>query len=167
MLRTATFYLLSTKDLEFLKQGPYAGSTIKKAVFSLIKKKVDSFARHLDSLAIEKIKYRWSGLAYAVLAVFSKEKLQVDWDKLEYNDLAEELTKKYEIGAYIFSFKDEELFKLRPNGFYYGIEELDEFAVEFQGTKPANPNVMQDSVKVLDEALSKLTEEKVLLLLIR
>ena len=167
MSRTATFYVLSIKDLELLQRGAYAGSTIKKAVFGLIKKRLDSFAAHVESFAIEKIKYRWSGFAYAVLAVFSKEKLQVDWSQCEYNNLAEELTKKYETGIYIFSTKDEELFKLRPNGFYYSIEELDEFAVEFQGTKPGNPNVMKDAVKVLEEALSKLTDEKVLLLLIR
>lgn len=166
MTQTATFYILEIKVLETLQKANDSGSNIKRAIRSLTKKKPDSFASHLNGFAIETIKYRWSGSAYTVLAVFAKEKLEVDLNKLEYNKLADELSEKNKVGVYIFSTNDD-LFKLKPNGFYYSIEELDEFAIEFKGSKPANPGIMKDAVKILDEALSKLSDEKVVLLLIR
>ena len=166
MTQTATFYILAIKDLELLQKAGDAGSTIKKAIRNLLKTKADSLTSDLADYAIETIKYRWSGAAYTVLAVFGKEKLEVDLNNLEYSKLANELSEKNEVGVYIFSSNDD-LLKLKPNGFYYSIEELDEFAVELKGSKPANPAVMKDAVKILDNALSKLSDETVVLLLIR
>jgi hypothetical protein len=164
MAQTATLCILEIKDLELLQNA--ADSGIKKNWLGRVRTAPGTFTKRLDGLVIEKIRYRWSGLAFAILAVFSNEKLGVDWNNLEYSNLANEFSEKTGAGIYIFSVSDDELFKLRPNGFYYSIEELDQFAIEFEGKKPANPEIMKNAVEVLEEALSKLTNEKVVLLLI-
>lgn len=167
MSRTATFYLLRIKDLEQLNKFDNPGTGSKKTFLTLKKKPTDAVDLKLSEIAVEKIQYRWSGLAYTLLAVFAKEKIGLDWSQLEYKDLADELSGLYGAGVYIFSAKDEALFILKPNGHFYNLEELNEFSVELQGDEPANTNIMDDAVKLLNDVLSKLTEEKVALLLLR
>lgn len=166
MVQTATFFVLEIKDLEFLRVEVKAYSGKKKSWLGMIKKSNYLLSKKLDSLAVEKINYRWSGLAFAILAVFSKEKLETDWGNLEYSSLANELSEKREAGIYIFSIKDEGLFKIKPTGHFYSIDELDQFAIEFEGTKPGNEYIMKHAVEMLNQALSKLTKERVALLLI-
>ena len=150
----ATFYFLQENDLEQLKNHDPGGK--KRAIFTRKKKPAELFAEKLESIAHETIKYKWADLSLSILAVFSKEKLQADWHDLEHNVLANELTEKYETGVYIFSSNDIGLIKLKPNNYFYRMNELDQFAVTFQGTKPNNPNLMRNAAKFLDEILSSL-----------
>jgi hypothetical protein len=166
MSRTATFYLLKIEDLQKLNT-PENAAQVKKSFLGLKKKSSDTVDVQMSEIAVEKMQYRWSGLAYTLLAVFAKEKLGIDWGLLEYKDLADELSERYEAGVYIFSAKDEALFAMKPNGYFYNLEELNEFSVEVQGQVPANSNVMDDAVRLLNEVLSKVTQEQVALLLIR
>ena len=166
MPEAATFYILQIKDLELLQNEVKGNSDIKKSWLGLKRKTTDSFVNKLEKFAVEKIKYRWSALAFPVLAVFSKEKLKADWHYLEYSSIANEFSEKAEAGIYIFSINDTLLMKLKPNGYFYSIQELNQFAFEFEGTKPKNPDLMRNAAKALDEALSKITKEKVVLLLL-
>ncbi|MBC7827154.1 MAG: hypothetical protein H7122_05375 [Chitinophagaceae bacterium] len=167
MSQTATFFVIDKKGLEFLQKESQAEGANKKNWLGLLKKTPDTLLKKLESITLEKINYRWSGLAFAIVAVFSKEKLHVDWDALEYSDFANELSSKTELGIYIFSINDQDLLKLKPTGLFYSEQELDQFAVDFEGKKPANPDIMKNAIKILDEALSKLTKEKLVLLLIK
>lgn len=167
MSRIATFYVLEIKDLEQLQGAATANAGGKKKIFSLKKKGPDPIENKLDEIALEKIPYRWSGFAYTLLSVFSREKMGFDWSQLEYRTPAQELSEKYEAGIYIFSIKDEGLFRMQPTGLFYTLEELNQFAVELKGNEPANPNIMNDAVKLLNEVLSKLTKERIVLLLLR
>ncbi len=167
MPRTATFYLLEIKALEELQGTVTTETGQKKRIFSLKKKGPAPVEDKLDEIASEKVPYRWSGLAYTLLSVFAKEKMGFDWSQLEYGVLADELSRRYEVGVYIFSVKDEGLFRMKPNGYFYNLEELNEFSVELQGNAPANANIMDDAVRLLNEVLSKITEDRVALLLLR
>lgn len=166
-MRTATFYIFNLKDLEEISTAGDEVLEKKKNFFGLKKTGPDPLETQLAELAIEKTQYRWSGLAYSLLAVFSKEKFNIDWSNLEYKALAEKLAEKYKAGIYIFSAKDENLVMLKPNGYFYTLEELEEFTVELEGAKPANPNIMNDAVKLLNETLAKITTGTVALLLIQ
>ena len=111
MSRTATFYLLKIEDLEKLNTLEKAAH-VKKSFLTLKKKSSDTADLQISEIALEKIQYRWSGLAYTLLAVFAKEKIGLDWSQLEYNELADELSERYAAGVYIFSAKDEALFTM-------------------------------------------------------
>jgi hypothetical protein len=164
MAQTATFCIVEIKDIELIKKAVNAG--LKKSWLGGIKKITDPMARKLEQFSVEKIPYRWAGASFAVLAVFSREKLGVDWENLQYSTVARELSEKNDAGVYIFSIEDQDLHKLRPTGFFYSIEELNEYAIELKGSKPANPNVMKYAVETLEQALAKLTNERVVILLI-
>jgi hypothetical protein len=166
MAQTATLYIIEIKNLAYLKAANTSAITKKKGWLGLKKKAEDSFKQNLESLAAEKILYRWSGLAFTVLAVFSKEKLQVDWENLKYSNIANDLSKLRHAGIFIFSIEDEGLFRLNFNGMFYSEQDLNDFAIEFIGKKPDNPGVMKNAVEVFNKALSKLTKERVVLLLI-
>jgi hypothetical protein len=163
MAQTATLYLLEIKDLQSLQSSD---SPKRKSLLGRLKKPAGTFESKLQEVAAEKINYRWSGTAFAVLAIFSKERLEVNWDNLEYSSIANDLSSSWEAGIYLFSIKDEGLLRLKPNGMFYSLQELDEFAIEFAGDKPGNPNIMKDAVGSLNNALSKLTKENVVLLAI-
>jgi|GEM_PF-5672037 len=166
MAQTAALSILEIKDLALLQQALDADAGNTKNWLKRMKKTADSFASKLESFAIEKISYRWSGFAFAVLAVFSKERLGVDWDNLEYSRIANTLQKNSEAGMYIFSINDLDLLKLKPNGLFYSVEELDQFAIEFEGNQPGNREIMKNAVEVLNLAFSKLTKQRVAVLLI-
>lgn len=166
MSRSATFYLVNVEDLPMLRSMEPV-PTVKKSLISFKKKPLVTLESKIAEVAQETIPYRWSGLAYTMLAVFAKEKLGVDWSLLYYKDLADELSEKHNVGIYIFSTTDEGMFVMKPNGYFYNLEELNEFSSEIQGNAPANSNIMDDAVKLLNEVLSKLTPEKVGLLLLQ
>jgi hypothetical protein len=166
MSRTAIFYLLKVGDLVKLNTLGKV-SQVKKSFLSPKKKPSEAVDVQISEIAMETIPYPWSGLAYTLLAVFAKEKIGLDWSQLEYKALADELSERYAAGVYIFSAKDEALFTMKPNGYFYNLDELNEFSVELQGNAPANSNIMDDAVKLLNKVLSKVTEEKVALLLLR
>jgi hypothetical protein len=166
MSQTATFFILDIKDLELLQSEDNNDAETKKSWLGLKKKTQDPFITKLEKLAGEKINYRWSALAFPILAVFSKEKLKADWNYLEYSEIADKLSEKVEAGIYIFSQNDLALMKIKPNGYFYSIQQLNQFAAEFQGSKPKSPDIMKNAAKALDEGLSKLTKDKVLLLLL-
>jgi hypothetical protein len=166
MSQTATFYILEVKDLALLESEGGKESDSKKSWLGLKKKTQEPFISQLEKLTVEKISYRWSALAFPILAVFSKEKLKADWHYLEYTSIADKFSEKIEAGIYIFSINDKEMIKLKPNGYFYTIQQLNQFAAEFEGSKPKNPDIMKNAAKALDEVLSKLTKEKVVLLLL-
>lgn len=167
MRQTATFFIIEKKDLELLeKEGKEETAVIKRRWFEKPKKPASVLSRRLEAVAVEKVNFRWAGLAFVIMAVFSREKLGADWDNLKYSHLANQFFDKTEGGIYIFSIHDQELLKLKPNGYYYTMGELEQFAIEFEGNKPGNPDIMKDTVKVLDEALSKITMGNIVVLLI-
>lgn len=166
MSRTATFYLVRKEDLEKLAAFEPA-IPIKKSFISLKKKPSDTIKSRISDIAVETIPYRWSGLAYTLLAVFAKEKIGIDWSLLDYKELADQLSDSHGVGIYIFSTKDEAMFAMKPNGYFYNLDELNEFSAELQGNAPANSNIMDDAVKLLNDVLSKITEENVALLLLQ
>src|SRR5688500_4814186 len=166
MSQTAMFYILEVKDLELLQNEDGKDPDTKAGWLKLKKKTQNPFLSKLEKLAMEKIHYRWSALAFPILAVFSKEKLKADWNYLEYSGVADKFSENLEAGIYIFSINDKGLMKLKPNGYFYSIQQLNQFAAEFEGSKPKNPDIMLNAAKALDEVLSKLTKEKVVLLLL-
>ena len=166
MSQSAAFYILNIKDLEVLGKEDVHESETKKSWISLKRKAQHPFIISLEKFAVEKINYRWSALAFPILAVFSKEKLKADWSFLEYNEIANKLSEKIEAGIYIFSKNDLGLMKIKPNGYFYSIQQLNQFAADFEGSKPKNPDIMRNAAKALDEALSKLTKDTALLLLL-
>ena len=166
MSQSAAFYILNIKDLDALKNEDAHESEAKKSWLRLKRKTQDPFITKLEDLAVEKINYRWSALAFPILAVFSKENLKADWSYLEYSEVADKLSEKMEAGIYIFSQNDLGLMKIKPNGYFYSIQQLNTFAAEFEGSKPKNPEVMRNAAKALEDALSKLTKDTVLLLLL-
>jgi len=166
MAQIATFYLLSIENLESLQNIKDPAFARNKKWLGLHKKTAGLLVKKLDQVAIETVKWQWSGLAFVVLSVFSKEKLEVDWYRLEHGALSASLSEKWATGVYIFSAKDEEMQKLKPNGFYYSMEEIDEFALQLEGTKPANPEIMKNAVELMDVFLSKLTDDRAALLVI-
>jgi hypothetical protein len=166
MSQRAAFYILSTKNLDTLKHQDFPKSGIKKSWFGLKRKTQHPFIMKLEELAVEKISYRWSALAFPILAVFSRESLRADWSDLEYSTVADRLSEKIAAGIYIFSQNDLGLMKIKPNGYLNSIQQLDQFAAEFAGSRPKNPDVMRNAAKALEEALSKLTKDTVLLLLL-
>lgn len=166
MSQSAAFYILNIKDLDTLKNEDVHEPELKKSWFRLKRKTQDPLITKLEELAVEKINYRWSALAFPIIAVFSKEKLKADWSYLEYSKVADTLSEKIDAGIYIFSQNDLGLMKIKPNGYFYSIQELNQFAAEFEGTRPKNPDVMRNAAKALEEALSKLTKDTVLLLLL-
>jgi hypothetical protein len=166
MSQRAEFYILNIKDLEPLQSEDRNDSKTKKSWLGLKRKTQDPFITKLEKLAVEKITYRWSALAFPILAVFSKEKLKADWGYLEYSEVADKLSEKLDAGIYIFSQNDFGLLKIKPNGFFYSIQQLNRFAADFEGSKPKNPDIMQHAAKFLEEALSKVTKGQVLLLLL-
>jgi hypothetical protein len=165
MAQTATLYLLDKKNLMSLQASTGDDSVKKKALLNF-PGKTKKYEKKFDNLAIEKIVYRWSGMAFPILAVFSKEKLYVDWDNLEYSSIANDLSKNFDGGIYIFSINDEGLLRLRPDSMFYSSHDLYNFAIEFAGNKPSNPDIMKDAVGFLNNTLSKLTNDRVILLLI-
>ena len=164
MAQTASFYILSLKSLDELKAVEKGNGSNKKSWLARITKPADPIPDKLESLAVDKITYRYSGLAFAILSVFSKEKLEAGWDDLEYSSVAHELSEKTDTGIYIFSINDMQLLKLKPTGMFYSMEELDQFAIEFEGNKPGNPDIMRKAVEVFSEALSRLSKDRVVLL---
>ena len=166
MSQTAAFYTLQIKDLDILGKGDIQESETKKSWIGLKRKTQHPFITNLEKRAVERINYRWSALAFPILAVFSKEKLKADWSYLEYSDVANKLSEKIDAGIYIFSKNDLGLMKIKPNGYFYSIQQLNQFAADFEGSKPKNPDTMRNAAKALDEALSKLTKDTVLLLLL-
>ena len=166
MAQTATLYLFEKKDLASLQVASGDHLIKKKSLLSFPKKTSKKYEKLFDSFAVEKIVYRWTGMAFPILAVFSKEKLYVDWDNLEYSSIANDLSKNLEAGIYIFSIKDEGLLRLRPDSMFYSPHELYKFAIDFTGEKPSNPDIMKDAVGFLNNTLSKLTNEHVILLFI-
>jgi hypothetical protein len=164
MAQTATFYILQLKEIETLKNVSNSNVGKKKGWLNITKKASDKLLEKLEEVALEKIFYRWSGQAFPVLAVFSKEKLGVDWGDLQYSKIALELLEKRDAGLYIFSVFDDGLLKLKLNGMFYTLPELNEFAIEFVGNKPGNPDIMKNAVEVFNQALSKLTKEHVVVL---
>lgn len=164
MALTATFWILEIKDLELLRKTVEAESAIKKSWLDKIKKPPESFFKKMETIAVERINYRYSGMAFTILAVFSKEKLNVDWENLLYSNFANEFSQGSDSGIYIFSIMDKDLQKLKPTGLFYSMQELDQFAVDFEGNKPGNPDIMKNSIKELDEVFRKLTKERVVLL---
>lgn len=166
MSLSAVFYTLNTADLERLQNDNGDISESKKSWLGLKRKTQHPFITKLEKLAVEKINYRWSALAFPILAVFSKEKLKADWNYLEHSTVADKLSENLDAGIYIFSPNDLQLMKIKPNGYFYSIQLLNQFATEFEGSKPKNPDIMLNAAKALDEALSKLTKDMVLLLLL-
>ena len=164
MSQSAAFYILATADLENLQNDNGTESETKKSWLGLKRKTQHPFITRLEKLAVEKINYRWSALAFPILAVFSKEKLKADWDYLEHSRVADKLSENLDAGIYIFSPNDLQLMKIKPNGYFYSIQQLNQFATEFEGTKPKNPDIMRKAAEALDEALTKLTRDRVLLL---
>jgi hypothetical protein len=164
MALTATLYLIDIKDLESIggEVGRVQGK--KKSLLGWAESHSERFFKKLELLAVEKIVYRFSGMAFPILAVFSKEKLYVDWDNLEYSRIANDFSGYLEAGIFIFSIKDEGLLRLRPDAMFYSLHDLDRFAVAFAGGKPANPDIMKDAVGFLNSTLSKLTPQRVILL---
>jgi hypothetical protein len=167
MALTASLYLLKIDDLNSLVADTGVQSRKNKGLLRWSRKNTDPFITKLDNIALEKTDYRWSGIAFSVLSVFSREKLKVDWDKLEYGSIANQLSKIRDAGVYIFSTKDESLSTLKMDGFYYSLTELDEFAEEFTGNKPHYADVMKNAIILLNDMLLKLTPERVVLLLIK
>lgn len=166
MALTASLYLLELKDLQSLQENPGSDSKAQKLI-ARTKKILKPSINRLERLAVEKVKFRWSGTAFVVLAVFSNQKLQLNWDQLKYSSLANAVSKNWEAGVYIFSLQDEGLSRLQLNGLPYSRQELDEFAIEFTGEKPVNTDIMKDAVELLNQTLLKLTSERVVLLLMR
>ena len=160
----AEFYILNIKDLESLQSDAGNDPKKKKSWLGLKRKTRHPFVTKLEEFAVAKIRYRWSALAFPILAVFSKETLKADWEYLEYSRVADKLSEKIEAGIYIFSKNDLGLMKIKPNGYFYSIQQLNRFAADFEGSKPKNPDVMENAAKALEEALSKLTKDQVLLL---
>ena len=166
MSQSAAFYILNIKDLKRLENEDVPESETKKSWIGLKRKTLHPLITSVEKLAVEKINYRWSALAFPILAVFSKEKLKADWSYLEYGEIANKLSEKIEAGIYIFSKNDLGLMKIKPNGYFYSIQQLNQFAADFEGSRPKNPDVMRNAAKALEEALSKLTMDTVVLLLL-
>lgn len=162
--QTANLYILEIPHLELLLGSE---GVKKKSILKWPKKNTAPVTKILENIAIEKLSYRWSGLAFAILAVFSRERLDVNWDNLKYSDMADSLSAKWKAGIYIFSIDDEGLLKLKNTSLFYSLPQIDEFAIEFAGDKPRNPEVMKDAVELLNTALSKMTADRVVLLEIR
>jgi hypothetical protein len=167
MGQTASFYVLKLDSLYELRKIDSADSSNKKSWFQRIRKSADPVLDKLESLSVNKINYRYSGLAFAILAVFSKEKLEADWDNLEYSSMANELSERTGAGIYIFSINDMQLLKLKPSEQFYSLEQLDQFAIEFVGNKPSNPDIMRKAVEVFTEALYKMANDRVVVLFMR
>ena len=164
MSQTASLYLLRIHDLQSLVDDLRVQNGKKKTLIPWSKKNADRFETKLEKLAVEKVNYRWSGMAFTVLAVFSRERLKVDWDTLEYGSVANELSRNRDTGIYIFSAKDEALLALKHNGQFYTTRELDNYAEKFTGEKPRNTDVMKDAVILLNSMLSKITPDNVVIL---
>ena len=160
----ARFYIINVKDLNQLEVADGISSS-KKTLFGRKKAPVELLTDKLEEIAIETIIYKWPDISLAILAVFSKERLQADWDYLEHNRTAGIITEKYNVGAYIFSPNDLELMKIKPNGYFYSLQELDQFAEKFEGRKPANPQLMKNAAKFLEDVLSRLKPDNVAVLL--
>lgn len=167
MAQTASFHVLKLDSLDDLRKVDPANSKNKKSWFQRKRKLTHPVLDKLESLSVNKISFRYSGLAFAVLSVFSKEKLEAGWDDLEYSTIANELSQKTGAGIYIFSINDMQLLKLRPSEQFYSLEQLDQFAIEFVGNKPSNPDVMRKAVDVFTEALYKLANDRVVILLMK
>lgn len=151
----ARFYIIPVDDLHQL-EIPEVISSAKKTFFNRKKSPLELFIERLEAVAIETIHYKWPDISLAILAVFSKEKLRADWEYLEHNKTASIITEKYDVGAYIFSPNDIELMKIKPNGYFYSLPELDQFAANFEGRKPSNPRLMRNAAKFFEDVLSKL-----------
>ena len=67
MSQRAEFYILNIKDLESLQSEDRNDSKAKKNWFGLKRKTQDPFITKLEELAVEKITYRWSALAFPIL----------------------------------------------------------------------------------------------------
>ena len=161
---SAAFYIIKKEDLELLQNEDIHLSKATKSWLGIKRKTQHPFVIKLEKIAVEKINYRWSALAFPVLAVFSKELLKADWGYLEFSEAADKLSANMDAGIYIFSPNDLQLMKIKPNGYFYSIQQLNQFATKFEGSKPKNPDTMRNAAKSLDEALSKLTKDTVLLL---
>lgn len=160
----ATFYIIHVNDLEQLEIAESIVNS-KRTLFTRTKTPLELFTSKLEEVAVETIKYKWPDISLAIISVFSKERLKADWDYLEYNKTAGMITEKYEVGAYVFSVNDIELMKIKPNGYFYSLPELDQFAANFEGRKPANPQLMRNAAKFLEDVLSKLKPDHVALVL--
>ena len=164
MAQTACFYVLTLNSLDELRKLDTGNVSNKKTWLKRITKSVDPLQEKLESLAVNKMYYRYSGLAFAILSAFSKEKLEADWDDLEYSSIAKELSERTGTGIYIFTINDMQLLKLVPTEKFYSLEQLDLFAIEFAGNEPSNPDVMRKAIEVFSEALYKLSNDRVILL---
>ncbi|MGZ5134885.1 MAG: hypothetical protein ACXWCG_07035 [Flavitalea sp.] len=164
MAQTACFYILPTNSLEELRKDETGNVSNKKNWLARIIKPADPLPDKLESFAVDKINYRYSGLAFAILSAFSREKLEADWDDLEYSSIANELSERTGNGIYIFSINDIQLLKLKPTEKFYSLEQLDQFAIEFAGNKPGNPDIMRKAVEVFSEALYRLANDRLVLL---
>lgn len=166
MKQAATFYIVDLKNIEALSESAENNTGGKKGIFRK-KKPGETIVELLDHFSSEKIPYKWSGLAFTTLAVFCKEKMGFDWSGLEYHELADKLSDKYDVGVYIFSSKDEGLFRLETTGLFYNLEELEHFAADLLGSKPSNPEVMREAVVVLNQQVLKLKKNNVVILLLQ
>lgn len=166
MPQTASFWIVATKDLPKLRMIAETGLEYKRNWLGLRRLDPEPLSEKIKQIAVDQVNYRYSGFAFSIIAVFSKERLGVDWDKLEHSELAGKLSKLGDAGVYIFSIADRDLLKLKPTGLFYTMEELDQFAIEFEGNKPSNPEIMKNAINVYNKAFDQLSNERLVLLLI-
>lgn len=166
MQQAATFYIVHSEGLQKLHEQLDTEVTSKKSLFKR-RKPGEILVEMLDLHSTEKNPYKWSGLAYSMLAMFCKEKMGFDWSGLEYHQLANKLSEKYASGVYIFCVKDEGLFRLEANGFFYTLEELEQFAIDLLGSRPSNPEIMNEAVKMFNMQMAKLKKDNAVVLLLQ
>jgi len=111
--------------------------------------------------------FRWSGSVMAVLTDYVKEKLDVDLDKSEYEELAAFMIRERKTYHAILTAAQRAAYYDRLDPVRFAESELRDYCNEFYGTDDAAVGRgMLDGLVALREALSQTDQESVIVFMI-
>ena len=163
MSAIASFYLLDTSKLDDLKQN--AEVIIKKGLFS--KKVTDNYWDYLANNATELKSFDGSGYVYANLLVFLQEEKNIDLLTNQYDEVAKELVDKRGSSHFLFTHKQKDSFLTQLEPDLFSLTEIQKFNQDFseEGDEEIAALTL-DAIKLLHDNLSKVENDKKVLLLI-
>lgn len=163
MSAIASFYILDTSKLDYLKQ--HAEIIVKKSLFS--KKVTDNFWDYLASNSTELKSLDGSGYVYANLLVYLEEEKNIDLLTNQYEDTAKELVEKRGSSHFFFTYQQKISFLPQLQSSLFSLTEMQKFNQEFSGEgDEETAELTLEAIKLLHDNLDKVQNENQVLLLI-
>ena len=127
----------------------------------------DTYYDYLDQHGEEVAEYRWSGYVLGALLPYLEELHQIDLMKSEYEDLANSLTAARNATHFVFTNALKAKYLDKLNALSDSEEQLRDYYNEFAETnEPDAGKPMLDGVRALTQALSRVDESSVIVLVV-